>query len=135
LELPEASPLFDLAALPLDGSSPIILTHRVGMFAYPAVSPKQKGDGYNVAFLQALRPLESDQSQYRLSVMDRDSSNLRFIFPPQGDSGMTPQQVIWSPDGSQIAMIYHGNLWIVDVATGTAQPLTSDGQVTTFDWK
>jgi Tol biopolymer transport system component len=135
MELPESSPVFDLAALPLNGSPAIILAHRTGMFAYPTTSPKRKEGGYNVAFLQALRPLESDQSQYRLVVMDQDASNMRNIFPAEGDPGISPQHVGWSPDGTQIALIYHGNLWLVDVASGTAQPVTSDGQVTTFDWK
>jgi resuscitation-promoting factor RpfB len=135
LELPEASPLFDLVAIPADGSRPILLIRRTGMFAYPAVSPKRKDGGYNVAFLQALRPLESDQSQYRLAVMDRDASNVRVIFPPEGDAGLVPQQVQWSPDGAFIALTYRGDLWLVDVSSGAGQPLTSDGQVTRFDWK
>jgi resuscitation-promoting factor RpfB len=135
LELPEASPLFDLMALPVNGGSSIRLLSRAGMFAYPTIGPKRKDGGYNVAFLQALRPLESDQSLARLMVMDRDGSNLRTLFPPEGEPGLSSQQVVWSPDGAFLAFLYQGNLWLVDAATGANQPLTSDGQVTRFDWK
>jgi hypothetical protein len=138
LELPEASPAFDLAAIPVSGGQPIILAERTGMFASPIAGPKIKnggGQGYNVAFLQALRPLESDRSTYRLMVADRDGSNLRALFPPEGEPGLDPQQIRWSPDAGQIAAIYKGNLWVVDLATGTGQQITSDGQVTAVDWK
>jgi Tol biopolymer transport system component len=88
-----------------------------------------------VAFLQALRPLESDRSKYRLMVTDRDGSNLQAVFPSEGEQGLDQQQIRWSPDGAQIALIYQGNLWIVDLAAGLGQQLTSDGLVTAIDWK
>jgi Tol biopolymer transport system component len=94
--------------------------------------------GYNVAFLQAARPLESDASKYRLTIADRDGSNARAIFPPEGETGLSPRdtgEVKWSPDGTQLALIYEGNLWIVDAATGQASQLTGDGQVTAVDWR
>jgi Tol biopolymer transport system component len=111
------------------------------MFAFPVPGPLQNlsyEQGYNVAFLQAVRPLESDRSKYRLMMADRDGSNLRALFPPEGETGLSPQdtgEVKWSPDGSQIALIYEGNLWIVDVATGQGSQLTGDGQVTAVDWR
>jgi Tol biopolymer transport system component len=42
--------------------------------------------------------------------------------------------VAWSPDGQRLAVIYQGDLWIVDVATAQAHRLTSDGQVSAIDW-
>jgi resuscitation-promoting factor RpfB len=140
-ESPEESPVFDLIAVPADGSTPILLSERAGMFAFPVPGPLQNlsyEQGYNVAFLQAVRPLESDRSKYRLMMADRDGSNLRALFPPEGGTGLSPQdtgEVKWSPDGSQIALIYEGNLWIVDVATGQGSQLTGDGQVTAVDWR
>ncbi len=141
LEAPEESPAFDVLAIPLAGGSPIMLSERAGMFAFPVPGPLQNRlyeQGYNVAFLQAVRPLESDRSKYRLMVADRDGSNLRALFPPEGETGLSPRDtgaVKWSPDGSQIALIYEGNLWIVDVATGQGSQLTGDGQVTAVDWR
>jgi len=141
LESPEESPVFDLIALPAGGGAPVVLSERAGMFAFPSPGPLQKRSyeqGYNVAFLQAVHPLESDRSKYRLMISDRDGSNLEALFPPEGETGLSPSdtgEVKWSPDGSQIALIYDGNLWIVDVTTGQGQQLTGDGQVTAVDWR
>jgi resuscitation-promoting factor RpfB len=140
-ESPEESPVFDVVAIPVSGGSPIELADRAGMFAYPVPGPLQNlsyEQGYNVAFLQAVRPLESDRSKYRLMVADRDGSNLRALFPPEGETGLSPRdtgEIKWSPDGSQIALIYEGNLWIVDATTGEGSQLTGDGQVTAVDWR
>jgi hypothetical protein len=140
-ETPEASPVFDLVAAPVDGGAPITLFERVGMFADPAPGPLNERtyeQGYNVAFLQAIRPLESDRSNYRLMVADRDGSNSRAVFPPDGEPGLTPGEVgqaQWSPDGTQIALIYQGNLWIIDLASEAGIQLTGDGQVTMIDWQ
>jgi hypothetical protein len=141
-ESPETSPSFDVVALPAGGGSAIALFDRTGMFSYPAPGPLIKNkayeQGYNVAFLQAIRPLESDRSKYQLMVSDRDGSNLKAVFPPEGEPGLSPGEigeVEWSPDGSQIALIYEGNLWVIDLATGEGHQLTGDGQVTMIDWK
>jgi Tol biopolymer transport system component len=78
--------------------------------------------------------LESEASRYRLAVIDRDGSNLRMLFPAEGEPGLEPHRVAWSPEGQRLAVIYQGDLWIVDVATTQAHRLTSDGQVTAIDW-
>ncbi len=139
LESPASSPIFDLVALPGLGGPMLTLADRTGMFAYPAVSPPlQMATGEiasRVAFLQALSPIESQGSNYQLAVMDRDGSNRRTLFPPPGETGLAPQQSVWSPDGSQIALTYRGDLWLVDVGTGRGQQITGDGQTTSYDWK
>lgn len=139
LESPASSPVFDLVALPGLGGSLLVLADRTGMFAYPSVSPPvQMATGEiasRVAFLQALSPLESQGSNYQLVVMDRDGSNRRTLFPPQGEAGLAPQQPVWSPEGGQIALTYRGDLWLVDVVTGRGQQVTGDGQTTAYDWK
>ncbi|MBN2084781.1 MAG: G5 domain-containing protein [Anaerolineales bacterium] len=140
-ESPEESTVFDLVALPSGGGTPITLFERAGMFAYPAPGPlidRTYEQGYNVAFLEAARPLESDRSKYHLVISDRDGSNARPVFPPEGEPGLTPGEAgeaEWSPDGKQIALIYEGNLWIIDLATGESRQLTGDGQVTMIDWR
>lgn len=138
IELPEESPVFDLLAVPANGVTPILLQDRTGMFSNPVAGPVVKSkyeQGYNVAFLQSLRPLESDRSNYRLMTSDRDASNLEAVFPPAGEQGLVGQSVRWSPDGAQIAITYQGNLWIIDRTTGLSQQITGDGQVTAIDWK
>lgn len=146
LESSEASPLFDLSGLTvspdqLAASGPLItLVPQAGMFAYPVPSTLQQGQGYQVAFLQAIFPEQSDSKRYRIGVMDRDGSNRKIIFPSEDRQGIDPQRVEWSPaplenDHPWLAVNYQGNLWLVDVETGEAQPVTGDGLITRFDWK
>ena len=143
---PEESPLFDLSVVPLVAGVPVTLVSEVGMFAHPLVSPVLETDygdrSYQVAFLQALSPTQSRTSGYRLWVMDRDGSNRRALFPPEGAQGLDPHRYAWSPvDDSlddivlSIAVIYQGNLWLVDVESGQAQQLTGDGLTSALDWK
>jgi hypothetical protein len=139
LESPEASPVFNLVAIPGTGGSPLSLASRAGMFAYPSVSPiveLSNGEiSYQIAYLQAVSPLESEDSSYRLMVMDRDGSNERALFPPPGEPGLDPQQTAWSPNADRIAFSYRGDLWVIDVASGIGQPLTGDSQTLNYDWK
>ncbi len=136
----EASPQFNLTAYVLPLQTSITLVPDVGMFANPAASPPQP-QGYQVAYLQAIFPQKSDISRYRLVVMDRDGSNRRTIFPAEGALGLMPQNIVWSPaplepDGHfAIAVIYQGNLYLVDTTTGKAQQITGDGLVTNIAWR
>jgi hypothetical protein len=140
----ETSPIFDVVAMPLFGAS-IHLVTQAGMFAYPVASPllslASGENAYQVAYLQAIFPTQSETSRYKLVVMDRDGSNKRTIFPPEGMPGMEPQQVIWSPqplpgsDSFSIAVLYQGNIWLVDVNSGQARQLTGEGVVSKIDWK
>jgi hypothetical protein len=138
LESSGASPVFNLLALTGPGGLELSLASRTGMFAYPSVSPpveQPEGEiAYTVAFLQALSPLESQESTYRLTVMDRDGSNRRSLFPPEGEPGLEPRPVAWSPGADRIALIYRGDLWVVDVESGLGNRLTSDGQAEAYDW-
>ncbi len=148
---PEESQNFDLTAVLLDGGPTLHLVSQTGMFAYPSASPLQVRDGgkdYQIAFLQALFPDQSETSRYRLVVMDRDGSNRKPIFPAEDKVGMEPQQNwgAWSPAplpdaaGSSgqdyaLAVIYQGNLWIVNVNTGAAEQITGDGLTTRILWR
>lgn len=140
LESPSASPAFSLSALPLEGGPRVDLIARVGMFAYPIASPAIRlpsGEIYQrLAYLQAITPLESDRSNYRVVVIDRDGSNPVSLFPPEGQPGLSPdaQVLVWSPDAQRVAVRYRGDIWIIDVDTGLTHQLTSDGQVQSLDW-
>ncbi len=138
LEVPESSPAFDLVAIPISGGSTLTLKPRVGMFANPVLSPAHSsGAGGEVllAYLQALQPLESEGSSYRLMVMDQDGSNARPLFPGEGEGGLEPQRVAFSPQGTLLALVYRGDVWVVEVSTGLAQALTTSGRVTAVDWR
>ena len=138
LESPQASPIFNLIGRSYRGGISLNLVERTGLFAYPSVSPIIDvitiEISYQVAFLQAITPLESQESNYRLVVMDRDGSNLRVLFPPLGEQGLAPSEPAWSPSGDRIAVLYRGDIWIVDVESGLGQPLTADGQAMSYDW-
>jgi Tol biopolymer transport system component len=108
------------------------------MFASPSALLQVLPSGeiaYAIAFLQAIDPLDSERSGYHLSVMDRDGSNLRTLFPTEGELGLGAQTPAWSPAAEQIAVLYQGDLWVVDVDSGVGQRLTGDGQTLALDWK
>jgi hypothetical protein len=146
---------FNLIAIPLFGGDPIHLINNVGMFAYPVPSPLQQKSNFidldsgtfldqasfTLAYLQAIFPDQSESSGYRLSVIDRDGSNQKYLFPEEGAAGLYPQNVVWSPDvmsanaGYAIAFIYNGNIWFVDSISGVAQQITGDGLTTQVDWR
>jgi hypothetical protein len=141
----EESPLFALGAIPLFGGLPVSMIPEVGMFANPLPSPikrlPSKENAYQVAYLQALMPTQSRTGGYKLVVIDRDGSNSKVLFPPEGNPGLDPHRYYWSPEieegtgSNSIAVIYQGNIWLIDVAQGTSQQLTGDGLITAIDWK
>ncbi|HEC22114.1 MAG TPA: DUF348 domain-containing protein [Chloroflexi bacterium] len=138
-EAPEDSPVFNLSILnPYQGYG-LDLVDLVGMWANPQFSPARTSDeptfDVSIAYLQAIDPLDSVVSRYRLVVMDRDGSNQRVVFPPEDEPGLQPQVFAWSPDGRQIALIHQKNLYLVDVVTGLAQQLTGDGLSSNPRWR
>jgi hypothetical protein len=142
----EDSPVFDLVAIPLTGGGVRTLVEDVGMFAYPLASPvtaKPTGEAsYQVAYLQAIFPEQSTNSNYRVSVMDRDGSNQEVVFPPQDRAGLQPSSGwgAWSPAPDPesgfypLAVIYEGDIWILEPETGYAWQVTGDGRVHGLDW-
>ena len=146
---------FNLVAFPPFGGTAVTLKESVGMFAYPIPSPinvnaenihpapgeVQSQDMYSVAYLQADAPEESATSKYSLYLMDPDGLNSHRIFPPENTPGLDPQHVVWSPvvmgdsRNYSIALIYNGNIWIIDSGTGVAQQLTVDGLADRIDWR
>lgn len=140
----EDSPFFDLSVTSFDNDATIEIAQQTGMFAYPSASPIQPSSRerlYQVAYLQAIFPEQSETSRYRVVVMDRDGSNRRTIFPANDAPGLEPQIPAWSPDpiegqsGPFIAVVYQGNLWLVDSGNSQAFQVTGDGLVTRIDWK
>ncbi|MBN1310026.1 MAG: G5 domain-containing protein [Anaerolineae bacterium] len=133
----EDSPVFNVTIFPAQGGYSIDVVERAGMWAAPQYSPSTAPDGseleVRIAYLQAMQPLDQT-SRYRLMVMDRDGSNQKALFPPEGQLGLASQSVIWSPTGRQIAMIYQGNLYLVDLSTGRAQQLTLDALSSSPRW-
>ena len=144
---PEESPKFDLTAILVRHKESIQLVSDVGMFAYPIPSPIQiqpSGESaFQVAYLQAIFPSQSDTSRYRLTVMDRDGSNQRELFPPQESPGIEPSGDwgTWSPAPLEnsgnyaIAVLYLGNIWLIDPVTSEAWQVTGDGLIDRILWQ
>jgi hypothetical protein len=140
----EESPYFDLSAVSLENRAIVPLVRQTGMFAYPSASPiRQTGTEkfYQVAYLQAIFPDQSENSRYRLMVMDRDGSNRRSLFPPADIGGIEPQVPAWAPEpitgqsGDFIAIVYQGNLWLVDSGSAQAYQVTGDSLIKEIDWR
>jgi len=146
-ELPEESPNFDIVAIPLNAGESLRLIEDVGMFAYPIPSPilmKSSGErSHQVAYLQAIFPTQSDSSRYRLVVIDRDGSNRNELFPPPEAAGLDPQRDwgVWSPEplvgqtDLSLAVLYQGNIWMINAGSGEASQITGDGRINRLAWK
>ncbi|HEX5809649.1 MAG TPA: hypothetical protein VFY25_13365, partial [Anaerolineales bacterium] len=138
------SPFFDIQATSIENNAVVTVATQTGMFAYPAVSGFQSSSRerqYQVAYLQSIFPSQSETSRYRLVVMDRDGSNRRTLFPANDAPGLEPQTPAWAPDpidgqsGYFVAVVYQGNLWLLDTGNAQAYQVTGDGLVTRIDWK
>ncbi|NDJ61621.1 MAG: hypothetical protein GYB67_10885, partial [Chloroflexi bacterium] len=116
------------------------VVQNAGIWSMPRYSPLIPGgaasNGY-LAYLHARELADSRRASaaYDLVVADRDGSNARVIFPEPGQPALTPEAAFtWGPDGRQIALIYEGNLWVVDVESEVAHQLTLDGSAAAPVW-
>ncbi len=135
-----SSDMFEVWAFSLNRQVRARLVSPSGMWAMPRWSPLVGSDSL-IAYAQAEYPQVSFESRYVLYVMDRDGSNRRVLFPAQSVGGLLspaiqpPPRYAWSPDARYLAVIYAGNLYLVDSATGQARQLTGDGQSRLVDWE
>ena len=134
----ETAPVFNVVVTNITNDFEATVLERAGIWASPKFSPQVNNNssfpvGY-LAYLKARNPENSVYTEYDLVVADRDGSNARIIFPPSGQAGLTwsdagivPVEYTWSPDGNFLAVVYQGNLWVINVRTGVATQLTFDG--------
>jgi hypothetical protein len=128
---PEDSPIFGLWVAGADGGLQVRLAEEVGMWAGPRWSPVADGP---LVYGQAQSPRNSQDSRYELFVMDRDGSNKRRLFPPEGWMGLLAPEVAWSPTGDALLIEYEGDIYRVDVENGRLARLTSDGSSSHPRW-
>jgi hypothetical protein len=136
----ETSPDFSLGANFLNSNPAVTIIPLSGMFAYPSTTAIQPDGRYQMAYLQAIFPSQSDTSRYKLILMDRDGSNKITGFPPDGSIGLEPQIISWSPENdkgevNQIAFLYQGNIWFLNIADHSTNQVTGDGLITRMDWR
>lgn len=127
----EDSPVFGLWVSSGRGDIEVRLVEEVGMWSAPRWS--STGNGL-LAYGLAQSPRNSQDSRYELYVMDRDGSNVRRLFPPEGLMGLIAPEVAWSPDGDALIFEYEGNVYRVTVEGAYLKQLTSDGQSTHPRW-
>lgn len=135
----ETSPVFNLAITNTDGSFSAEVKTAVGMWSAPKFSPEinvlnSEFSGGYIAYLQAREPYNSINGEYNLVIADRDGSNQQIVFPLESqagiqtsDFGLSAHDFVWSPDSRFIAIIYQGNLWVVDVQSTVSYQVTFDG--------
>jgi len=133
-EPPESSPAFHVAAVAADGAFSAEIAQNAGIWSNPDYSPTLTDatgavvGGY-IAYLRArsINNSISETAEYDLVVADRDGSNARTLYPlTSTQPGLTAREFAWSPDARQIAFIYQGSLWVVDVSSGVANQVTLD---------
>lgn len=146
-EPPERSPVFDVFITDLNQTTTASIQNAAGMWSAPKFSPfvndgKTTYPRAYIAYLQAREPYNSIKGEYDLVVADRDGSNAKSLFPKpeqpgiiSSDFGLTPTDFVWNPDGTQIALIYQGNVWVVDVESGVSHQLTFDGGASNPVWE
>jgi hypothetical protein len=127
----EDSPIFGLWVVSTDGKLQLRLVEEVGMWSGPRWSSVPAGW---LAYGQAQSPRNSQDSRYELFLMDRDGSNKRHLFPPEGMMGLIAPDPAWSPAGDALLIEYEGNLFRVDARDGSLAQLTSDGQSSHPRW-
>lgn len=144
----EQSESFAVTAMPIETRTPIHLVQRAGMFAAAVASPimvEDTQERYRIAYLQANQPEQSQVSRYRMMVMDQDGSDTQLLFPREGEAGLEPQVICWSPSPMSdtgvyaIAVVYQGNLYLIDVPEkvgdeGQIRQITGDGLVSRVVW-
>lgn len=141
-EPPGTSPAFHVAITDKNGAFSANVVENAGIWSMPRYSPAvtNPDTGEQRAYIGYLRARDlsnsiNDSAQYDLVIADRDGSNAVVIFPTPGQPGLTPDpHFTWSPDGTHIALIYQGNVWVIDITSRLGHQLTLDGGASTLVW-
>ncbi len=128
---PEDSPAFGLWVATTDGELSLELAEEVGMWSAPRWAPGEEG---LLVYGQAQSPRNSQDSRYELLVMDRDGSNSRYLFPPEGFMGLVAPSPAWSPAGDALLIEYEGDLYRLRLEDRRLDRLTSDGESSRPRW-
>ncbi len=130
---------FHLGIYDLKSAKSKIIQNETGLFSYPVSSPTFEDNTSFIAFLQAITPSESENSRYRIMMINADGSDPKTVFPLEGGGTITPQKVCWAPvnveNNAWISFIYQGNLWLVNPFTGIYNQITIDQSITDFIWE
>jgi len=136
----QTSDSYDLAAILIETKRVIPLVSRCGLFCYPTPSNTAGEQDYFIGFLSAILPDQSENSRYALSIMDRDGSNRKKLYPGEGVRGLDPQLLSWSPADEAgaaqwLAFMSQGNMMLVEIPSGTIKQVTGDGSISKIIWR
>ncbi len=92
-------------------------------------SPIFSRDGTKMVFLRSDGPL-SNPAILTMVVANADGSEIRAVTPPTESLDWFD----WSPDGTQVAYMAKGALWVVDIASGKQRKLSVSGPVHFPTW-
>jgi hypothetical protein len=129
---------YDLVALLVESGRVLPLVDGCGLFCYPVLSTKDASGYIRVGYLSAIFPTQSETSRYNLYVMDRDASNRKKLYPSEGQQGLDPQLIAWSPGSrstSFLAFIAQGNLMLSELPSGVVKQVTGDGSIARVIWR
>jgi Tol biopolymer transport system component len=134
-ESDEDSPAFDVAELEISGTLQARLISGVGMWAAPQWLARSTDD-VRLIFGLAETPYASDTSRYTLHIMDRDGSNRQILFPTGTAVPIDglPDYAVAS-DGSGVAVVYQGDLYLINFNNGLTRRMTADGSISSPRWK
>jgi hypothetical protein len=129
-----------LVAFLMESRRLLSLVENCGLFCYPVPSNYGNKGNFQVGYLSAILPEQSETSRYSLYVMDRDGSNKTKLYPGEGQQGLDPQLIVWSPtpsDGSTNTMIFiaQGNIYLVEMSTHDIKQITGDGSISKVTWR
>lgn len=141
---PDSRQLLSMLPASSDGQSTVTVTDVTASFevalfrdagpcAAPVYVPVLSAGG--IVFLKARNLSRPDsRAGQEMMLIDRDGSNPRLLFPAADQPGLEFQQLVWSPDGQQLAFIYQNRLWLLTIASGEALPFPFAGNATALDW-
>ena len=130
-EKPEESPVFSLLLAEAPGTYSATLAMEVGMWSTPRFAP----DSQELLFGRATIPYQSATSPYALYLTDRDGSGQRQLYLAEDNRGLDLPEWSWSPDGSSVVFVEHGDVKRLTLATSVTEALTDDGNVMQFAWR
>lgn len=95
----------------------------------------------DAAKVYVLRVKEDYNVEQVVLPFDRDGSNRKVLFTGEGVNSSGPQHLTWSAasvDSARnngTALVYNGNIWLIDSGTGIARQATGDGLTSLVDWR
>ncbi len=125
---PEESQVFDVWLFAADGSISAEIAPKAGMWSNPQWTP------HGIIYGNAINPLHSVNSRYKLIRVDWDGSNPTVIFP-QGEQPGVEFPVVVHPDSSDAAVVVYGNdLYLLPDNGSPAAALTANHESLAPQW-